>query len=333
MKISLDLPHISNCDGNVPFSSNLGTGTAQCSPLDVSGTRRFKYFTSPEFEYGNRYTQLPHHSAIASMDEELSSTPQIEERLDNGEDSDVDRTKWKVPVHFATYCNSGTQTTNDSSSSGVMDKEIQVTNNDNDDQPNEQWIEFKLEKKQWEEDRETRVSALPPVTDEKSLRKYRTFVEESEKKEYALKEKELDCIMNQKLEKFQRNLFKRYSQSDLLVEERIEAIRSSKVAAFDTEYSNSKNKRNNSKVTKQGHTGQDLELASCDNTERRLLDKNITLPNFSQSYNARTSLRQLPAVTTSKSRKVQNHIRDLELINAIFEEDKNPHKVCTHQYK
>lgn len=105
------------------------------------------------------------------------------------------------------------------------------------------------------------------------------------------------------------------------------------MAAFDTEYSNSKNKRNNSKVTKQGHTGQDLELASCDNTERRLLDKNITLPNFSQSYNARTSLRQLPAVTTSKSRKVQNHIRDLELINAIFEEDKNPHKVCTHQYK
>jgi len=141
-------------------------------------------------------------------------------------------------VDSVRYCDGGTQTTTmmtmmtttDDSSSYCLKtmsaKSVWVMEKDNDDQPknDEPSTESSRlsERERWEQSRKMQESALLPVTDDKSLRRYRTFVEESEKKSYALKERELDRIMKSKLERFQRDLIERYSRNDQLIEERIE---------------------------------------------------------------------------------------------------------------
>lgn len=67
---------------------------------------------------------------------------------------------------------------------------------------------------------------MPPVTDRRSLRTHRTFVEGSKK------ERERGRIARLKLERVQWNLFDQYAHANLLIEERIEVTpRSSRLTS------------------------------------------------------------------------------------------------------
>jgi len=193
------LPAESSCDG-VPFSSNLGTGAAQCSPLDVSGTRRFKYFTSPSLK-DEYYPQIPHNEVVTSAKEDLLTTQkEIKDHLDE--------------LDSVEYSNNGTQT-------DALSNQIIIAG-ESQCQRNDELSLVQLERQQWEHDRQILENMLPPVTDEKTLKQYRTFLKESEKKTFALKEKELDSVINTKMKNFKKSIFDKYARNDLLIERRIE---------------------------------------------------------------------------------------------------------------
>ena len=182
------------------FSSNLGANAVQCNPQDVSGTQRYKFFA----------TALTNHKESVIRPKHLSrkSSQQSQQQHLNNKIEKVTR-----PLHFE---NVGTQT--------VDVKVIPTDDTKRNEDENEQALltPIQMEKIKREEERKQQEKALPPVTDKESLEAYRIFLEENERKDFALREKELDVQMEKKLQSIEEKLYNRYTKDSESNQKKIE---------------------------------------------------------------------------------------------------------------
>ena len=82
--------------------------------------------------------------------------------------------------------------------------------------------QIELEKIARKQERKAQEAALPPVTDKESLEAYRIFLEENERKDFALREKELDETMKEKLKCIEEDLHNRYRKENETNQHKIE---------------------------------------------------------------------------------------------------------------
>ena len=174
------------------FASNLGTRAIQCNPQDVSGTQRYRFFAT----------------ALTSHKDELKTNQVTQSKSESR--------KVRNNVHPPSFQENGTQydevkaITSPSSTNNAPPSESQ------------QLTKIQLEKITREKERKEQEAALPPFTDKESLKAYRVFLEDNKKKDFVLREKELDEKMKQKLKIIEDDLYARYSKDSKLNEEKIE---------------------------------------------------------------------------------------------------------------
>jgi len=78
-------------------------------------------------------------------------------------------------------------------------------------------------------DRREMEKTLPPITDSTTLELHRKFLEDQERKDFKLRENEINEEMTKRLEDFQRSLYGRDAESKFLMEQRVEAFRRKKL--------------------------------------------------------------------------------------------------------
>lgn len=174
----------------------LGAGTSQCIPKDVSGSQRHLFFSSQTGTLSHSDVQFVLQNESEHYDEESVNKP--------------------------IFTNNGTQTNNEEYWKAkrihkilisIKCKERDITEKAN------------MRRKQHQENKRKEESLLPHVTDKESLMAYKIFLEDNEKKEFMIREEELEEQMKLKYDMIVQSLHARYKQGDALKEQRIEAMR------------------------------------------------------------------------------------------------------------
>jgi hypothetical protein len=209
------------------FSSNLGARAVQCNPQDVTGTQRYRFFATALTNHHHQQHQQHHpqgdhkfkSNQKQKIQQKLSSSSSSQPSQGDQEKDDINYNSFPPPL----FQSSGTQTDE------VKTILISPYNNDNENNKNnqskntiKQKSKIQLEKIAREKERKEQEAALPPVTDKASLEQYTAFLEENEKKDFALREKELDEKMKQKLKDIEENLYDRYTKDSALNKEKVE---------------------------------------------------------------------------------------------------------------
>ena len=183
------------------FSSDLGARAVQCDPQNVSGTQRYRFFA----------TALTSDKRILKSKKRRSKSANTEENYNGNNKNDK-------KILRGCFQTSGTQT-----------EEVRPISplEDDNDQPEESkpLTQLQLEKMAREKERKEQEAALPPLTDKESLEAYRIFLEENEKKDFALREKELDEKMNEKMRRIKEDLYERYAKDTATNHKKIEVRR------------------------------------------------------------------------------------------------------------
>ena len=173
----------------------LGEGTSHCVPQDVSGSQRHLFFSS-------------HSSTLSHSDPQFVL--------------DTESESYRESFNEPTFTNIGTQTNDEeywkakrihTNLLKIKSKEQDITDKAN------------VRRKQLREQKRTEELSLPPVTDKESLMAYRIFLEENEKKEFMIREEELEEQMKLKFEMITKSLHARYHQGETRKEQRVEAMR------------------------------------------------------------------------------------------------------------
>ena len=154
-----------------------GQGSTSC---DVSGAQRFKYFSNA--------FPLPSPSPTSHILADEKSTC------------------YESPSKQRMYKESGTQTEKYVHRMSESEKKVKL----------EKDIAKKIHIDRMKRQRERREqeAALPPMTDPKSIKAYRIFLEENEQKDFALREKELDDSIQRKLQTIKDDLENRFSDTN-----------------------------------------------------------------------------------------------------------------------
>jgi len=179
------------------FSSDLGARTVQCNPRDVTGAKRFRFFASARSSRSESLNVLQNQS-----NRRLSNSGNVNSTVDDMKSS--------------------------FESCGIQTEDVKAIYPSEEDENDTKSFETKpltllqLEKMTREKERREQEAALPPVTDKQSLEAYRIFLEENEKKDFKLREKELDDKLNQRLKRIERNLYERYKKSEEIHDEKIQ---------------------------------------------------------------------------------------------------------------
>lgn len=199
------------------FSSNLGAKALECNPQDVTGTQRYKFFATALTGSGHKETLL---TLSDNINQTTKTSPQSQSKAQKQQKS-TERSNNNLPPPI--FQESSTQT-NDVKVLPSLPSLSSFSSNENNEPNKEQQLmaEIQLEKIAREKERKEQEAALPPVTDKQSLEAYRIFLEENEKKDFALREKELDEMMKLKLKSIEENLYERYMNSSLLNQEKVE---------------------------------------------------------------------------------------------------------------
>ena len=124
---------------------------------------------------------------------------------------------YKPRKEKVTYCNNGTQTEFTSPHDAYQDTNLIEREYDE----TQVQKEIALARKERERERREQEASLPPLTEESSIEVYRAFLEEDEKKKFALREKEIDHLMKHKLNKFRQKLLSKYAANEAIKEFRI----------------------------------------------------------------------------------------------------------------
>ena len=166
------------------FSSNLGE---QITSSDVSGPHRFRFFSNAVALPSQQSELLPPSSPL------------------NGEQENH-----QYQYHEKVFAESGSQT----------DAYIHIVNQEEKDKRQKALHEeairrqIQLKRKARAKERHEQEAALPPMTNEEGVQAYRRFLEENEKKDYSLRETELDEAIQRKLMTIQEDLKKRYGNDE-----------------------------------------------------------------------------------------------------------------------
>jgi len=172
----------------------LGAGTSQCVPQDVSGSQRHLFFSSQStFSHSER--QFVFQNDSESNDKSLN-----EPLFTNHSTQTSDDEYWKAKRVQKILL-------------GIRCKEQDIANRAN------------MRRRQHQENKRKEELLLPPVTDKESLMTYRLFLEEHEKKEFMIREEELEERMKLKFDMITKSLHARYRKGDTKHEQRIEAMR------------------------------------------------------------------------------------------------------------
>jgi len=70
-------------------------------------------------------------------------------------------------------------------------------------------------------ERREEAKSLPPITDDASTNIHKKFLEDQEKKDFLIKEKELEQIMNDRLEDFQIKMIAKNNKNELKMQSRM----------------------------------------------------------------------------------------------------------------
>lgn len=188
------------------FSSNLGARAVQCNPQDVSGTQRYRFFA----------TALTNQKEALVLKRRARKRQQASSFSTNKNKTTKSRNKNHNNCSSASFVNSGTQT-DEVKVKIIPTRSLDSQENDcsKDEIPKvSQVSQIELEKIAREVERKAQEAALPPVTDKESLEAYRIFLEENERKDFALREKELDEMMKEKLKRIEEDLHNRYKKEN-----------------------------------------------------------------------------------------------------------------------
>ena len=157
----------------VPFGSNLGE---HITSFDVSGGHRFKYFTNA--------ISLPSIS---------SSSHKFEVRGENT----VEKKYTNAGAQTEVYVHVPEHEEKEEFRKALQEKEIMRM--------------IQIERKKREQERKEQEAGLPPMTDEVGVKAYRAYLEENEKKDFSLREKELDDAAERKLLQIEEHIMKKYA--------------------------------------------------------------------------------------------------------------------------
>lgn len=255
------------------FSSDLGARAVQCDPQNVSGTQRYRFFA----------TALTNDTTILKFKKRRWKPPDTKDDYN-------DKNEKKSPQPC--FQHGGTQT-----------EEVRPISppQDDYDQPEkpQPLTQLQLEKIDRENERKEQEEALPPLTDKESLEAYRVFLEENEKKDFALREKELDEKMSEKMRRIEKNLYERYAKDTATNQKKIELIRKSKVGPL---------KRKESV----------LEHDKISDISNKIQEHyfNVVDTSMNMYTNMKHNKGHLPMFRTSCAKKTQ---ADLDLITSCFE--------------
>ncbi len=178
------------------FALHLGQGTTKGVHFNVSGTHRYKYFASP-------FT-LPFEDDENCFDDDES---EHDVGSGSGSGSALDRQQQQ-----RSFSNAGSQTHEEyvlpTTMTRISDEDIAAMKR-------EEAIRkcIKLEREKRQQERKDQEASLPPIVDSRTAEMYRKFLEENERKDFALREKELDDSIQRKLEAKKEDLRKRYDEN------------------------------------------------------------------------------------------------------------------------
>lgn len=311
------------------FEMQLGHSS---SNYNVSGSQRFKYFC-PAKSLSTQQHSWPSSRIIFSP-----HSQQPQQQKQGGNDTKENHEK-KIPQHNdhgasdtcrekKEYKDDGTQTEN--CMDHLTDSEKQRLKELIQEREIKKRIEMEREKRKRE--RKAQEEALPPLKDAKAIRVYRRFLEENERKDFQLREKELDDEIEMKLQKIKKNLKKRYGNNGNSTgitseKEKRDGIKKEAggIGMLSSNESSEEGK-NNSTVLPKLQVTRDTELKRDDGKQVSNLN---TLQGF-QSQNAfngplerynRLHAKQVASAhmrETSSRRKKQHHINSLEIVQSSF---------------
>lgn len=179
----------------------------------VSGTQRFKYFATPA-DFSPQYHLFPKKG-----DEKVANLSQLPKRWQKSNDSNNhDRCNALEPIH-----SDGTRL----SKVKVKRKKKKTSSNDEDScndvpqSPKSAALdEIRMERELWEREKKEKEALLSHVTDEESIQRYQTILQESEKKGFELKEKEMDEIIELKMKAITQRIQKQFASNNAAMEDR-----------------------------------------------------------------------------------------------------------------
>ena len=278
----------------VAFGTDLGVATATCNHRDVSGTRRFKYFTSA----------LPLHSGLC------------------GEfDGDAENLDLFVEQHEKSppiYLDAGTQTNTPVPRKLSLDEERVIFMAE---MP--ELVRIHQERGQLEVERRKQMAKIPAKTEEKA---WAESLEENRKKDCALREQELDLVIQHKIILVKKDLYKEETHEnkdegrdsnpgEIQRNEKGCSIicqkdRSRKKVGNDLDLSDS-NENNRGVVQRQ----QNASIASRNDKIANELIQKSTWKTCAKRYQRR----KVDCYDAKSAREEKDHSKDLALISSIFE--------------
>ena len=205
------------------FSSNLGARAVECNPQNVSGKQRYRFFA----------TALTDQNEAQGLKKRRMRKP---EQAMSFKSSHNERSRYRIKSQdekddrqvSSSLVSNGTQTDTVKikemmvSSTSSLDSSKQNQPPQNDPPKSKELNSIELEKISREKERKEQEATLPPLTDKESLEAYRVFLEENERKDFALREKELDAIMRDKLKRIKDDLHCRYRKENDMNQTKIE---------------------------------------------------------------------------------------------------------------
>jgi hypothetical protein len=313
------------------FEMQLGHSS---SNYNVSGSQRFKYFcpakslsTQQHSWPSSRIIFSPHSQQQEKQGDNDTKQKQIQsnekntpQHNDHGA-SDTCREKKE-------YKDDGTQTEN--CMDHLTDSEKQRLKELIQEREIKKRIEMERERRKRE--RKAQEEALPPLKDAKAIRVYRRFLEENERKDFELREKELDDEIEMKLQKIKKNLKKRYGNSGdstgITSEKKKRDGMKKETSGIGMISSNvsSEEGKSNSTVLPKLQVTRDTEMKGDDgkqvsnlNAMRGFQSQNVF--NGSMERYNRLHAKQVASAhmrETSSRRKKQHHINSLEIVQSSF---------------
>ena len=251
---------------NVGFGTNLGVATAPCDHRDVSGTRRFKYFTSA-----------------------LSVLPGQDQEFNDSENQSISDPQDMVT---ATYTDFGTQTEEIFCRKLSLDEEKILFMKEI-----PELVSIQKKRRQLEVERRNQMTKIPAKMEEQT---WAENLEENRRKDFALREKELDLVIQYKMMLTKRALHGKEPHGENWNQKDSRALNTSNKSCEE----------------------QDVNNVCCNAKS----EKDETIANsycvpekMEETLRWKTSSKKVQRKGLYSVREVKDHCKDLDLISSIFE--------------
>lgn len=286
---------ISDIDrSKVVFGTNLGVATATCDHRDVSGTRRFKYFTSAISIHPGQYGEY---------DDSENLDPFVEQQ------------EKSAPI----YIDNGTQTETPVPRKLSLDEERHMFM---DEIP--ELVCIRQERGQLEVERRKQMAKIPSKTEEKA---WAASLEENRRKDFALREKELDLVIQHKMMLVKKDLYKKDAHEENENKERVKTFEHSKIPLPKEVQHNDDScgilqSKKDKTITMSEKVTNELELRNSNRDAVQTQQDEIHELKIKSTWKTcikRSLGNKFERYDAYRAREEKDHSNDLALISSIFE--------------